>query len=529
MRLNKKIFALGAAGLLALTGCDNEEIIAKPTDYDNVLINGVDEEVVNNIESVVIDKLQTSSASEVLDEVLFLLAEAKFGAWTDVKADAEKTDFVSEVNERVATKILAKANLPAHKTRNKFSEYDFAMALVKQFYKVNGSYDLETISASLWHEDVVITPAITWENVWDELLNEDFYQEYIELELIPEIYRELLTEEYLVENDYRSLYLARARKVNYVSITINDDYPADAKYLLYEFIDQNILANDSNKPADLEILANAWRGDQNVWTNNEETLLQDAGLIGDNSTDDLATSYVEYSYDHTGFGNVLSDYAKIKDNVLTTDTAIEQEFTSSGSYPKEVGLEIKTNEVKIVDYTVDGWYVQYDGLKTLPDSIRTRLFSSKVEKAVDYVIDDLGDAENGGYTEAGEDKDKTRSTYIRNINGKYYLMPETYDENDDRNFIHYDSGAKTYYIVEVEEAVNRVKFEADDAETNYVGLGKDLDEIVADVAKVVGNRSDKRSEATEYFIEQADLKFHDQAVYDFFVKQFPDLFGEDAK
>ena len=108
-------------------------------------------------------------------------------------------------------------------------------------------------------------------------------------------------------------------------------------------------------------------------------------------------------------------------------------------------------------------------------------------------------------------------------------MPETYDENDDRNFIHYDSGAKTYYIVEVEEAVNRVKFEADDAETNYVGLGKDLDEIVADVAKVVGNRSDKRSEATEYFIEQADLKFHDQAVYDFFVKQFPDLFGEDAE
>ena len=116
MRLNKKIFALGAAGLLALTGCDNEEIIAKPTDYDNVLINGVDEEVVNNIESVVIDKLQTSSASEVLDEVLFLLAEAKFGAWTDVKADAEKADFVSEVNERVAQKFC-KANFPRTKNQ----------------------------------------------------------------------------------------------------------------------------------------------------------------------------------------------------------------------------------------------------------------------------------------------------------------------------------------------------------------------------------------------------------------------------
>jgi len=529
MRLNKKILALGAAALVALTGCDSDDIIAKPTNYEDVLVNGVDEEVVHNIESVVIDKLQTSSTSEVLDEVLFLLAEAKFGKWDDVKADAEKADFVAEVNERVATKMLAKANLPAHKTRNKFSEYDFAMSLVEQFYKVNETYDLSSISASLWHEDVVITPEITWENVWAELLNEDFYQEYIELEIVPEIYRELLTEDYLIENDYRSLYLARARKVNYVSITINDDYPADAKYLLYEFIDQNILATDANKPADLNILANAWRGNQEAWSYNEEALLQEAGLIGNDSTDDVATPYIEYSFDHTDFGNVLTDYAKITDNALTTDTAIEQDFTSSGSYPKEVGLEIKTNEVKIVDYTIDGWYVQYDGLESLPDAIRSRLFSSKVEKAVDYVIDDLGDAENGGYTETGDDKEKTRSTYIRNINGKYYLMPETYDEADDRNFIHYDSSSKTYYIVEVEDAVNRVKFDAEDPENNYAGLGKDLDDIVAEVAQVVGNRSDKRSEATEYFIEKADLNFHDQAVYDFFVTQFPDLFGEDAE
>lgn len=529
MRLNKKFLALGAAALIALTGCEKEDIVAKPTNYEDVLIEGVNEDVVRNIESVVIDKLQSSSTNEILDEVLFLLAEAQFGKWEEVKANPEKAEFTAEVEERIARKMHAKAKLPSSNKRNKFSEYDFAMTFIKQFYKVNGTYDLDTLPADAWHEGVVITPDLTWEHLYTRLLNKAYYEKYVVAVLIPEIYRELLTEDYLIKNDYRSLYLSRARKVNYISLTIDDEFPADVKYLLYEFIDQNILGTDPNKPADFEILANAWRGDQSVWTHNEEALLQAAELIGDNTTDDPTTEYVEYSHDHTAFGKVLADYAKIKDNALTTDTAIEQSFTNSGKYPKEVGLEIKTNEVRIVDYTVDGWYIQYDGLKNLPEAIRTRLFSSKVEKAVDSVLDDHGDAENGGYTEEGENRDATRSTYIRNINGKYYLMPETYDEDDDRNFIHYDSGSKTYYLIEVEEAVNRAKFATDDEENNYTGLGKDLDEIVAGVAKVVGNRSDKRSEATEYVIKKADLKFHDQAVYDFFVKQFPDLFGEDAK
>lgn len=526
MRLNKKILALGAAALLVLTGCEKEDIVAKPTNYEDVLIEGVSDDVVRNIEKVVIDKLQTSTTNEILNEVLFLLAEAKFGKWEEVKVDVEKAAFTAQVEERLARKMLGKANLSSFKKRNHFSEYDFAMSLVKQFYKINGTYDLDTLPQDAWHENVVITPDVTWENVYDRVLNKAYYEDYMVAQLVPEVYRELLTEDYLINNDYRSLYLARARKVNYISLTINENFPADAKYLLYEFIDQNILGTDPSKPADLEILANAWRGDQSVWTHNEEALLQAAGLIGDKSTDDPSTEYVEYSFDHTAFGNVLADYAKIKDNPLTTDTAVEQAFTNSGKYPKEIGLEIKTNEVRILDYTVDGWYIQYDGLKTLPETIRTRLFSSKVEKAVDYVLDDLGDAENGGYTETGENKDATRSSYIRNINGKFYLMPETYDEDDDRNFIHYDSGSKTYYLIEVEEAVNRTKFDADNEDNNYVGLGKDLDEIVAGVAKVVGGRSDKRSEATEYVIKNADLKFHDQAVYDFFVKQFPDLFGK---
>ena len=121
MRLNKKILALGAAALLVLTGCEKEDIVAKPTNYEDVLIEGVSDDVVRNIEKVVIDKLQTSTTNEILNEVLFLLAEAKFGKWEEVKVDVEKAAFTAQVEERLARKMLGKANLSSFKKRNHFS------------------------------------------------------------------------------------------------------------------------------------------------------------------------------------------------------------------------------------------------------------------------------------------------------------------------------------------------------------------------------------------------------------------------
>lgn len=506
LKNNKKALrfvTLAACGLL-ITGC--ADILATPTDYETVLVDGtVTAELTNNIESVVYDALKTGGNvnSAVLDGVLLKLAENKFGTFAQAKIDAAtdtaKAAFVADIADRVNEKLFALATTGSYETENKFSEERFAQYVRKQLYAV-------TPTAG-YFKDIVFTPAITKDNFNGIAIHLDYYTSYVEGVLVPEIYREKLVEQYLLDEEYSTLGRSYARKVNYIAITKNPSHPEAAKYLIDTFIENNILAPTATAAdANLEILANAWRGVASDFISNEEALLEAA---------DVKSVAVGSEYDYTGFGAIMADYAKINPDRLLTDTAVEASFTGSGSYVPSVGLEIKTNTLRKEDYTTDGWYVKNGGLTNLPTEIRNRLFNIGTANGVDHTSDEFDGA-----------AEVQTSDYVRNIHGKYYLIPQNSQQGDEKNFLLYDAASSTYYIVQVEEAINTTKMNDSATSTsNYTALGKDLAAISGKVAKVLGAKDANKTTAMNFYLEEAGIVFHDQDIWKYFQDNFKTLYA----
>jgi hypothetical protein len=286
------------------------------------------------------------------------------------------------------------------------------------------------------------------------------------------------------------------------------------------FIDQYILDEDADDIADLELLARAWRGvdvnkvaieDSNgseffFDSNSDEfKLLDDAGLIG------------EGVY-RTLYGEIVERFRKIiPESPLLTDKAIESEFTGNGQYTPDVGLAIRRNELAKRDFTTDGWHVKNGGLGSLPASIRDRVFNIGVANAIDRISDET----------AGGTNPET-SDFLRKINGVSYLIPQTSQQNDARNFLLYDANSTTYYIVQVLEAVNTTKMnQSTSSTTNYAVSKRTL--IADEIARILGVREASINASNLHWLKLAELKFHDQTIYDFFKERFPTLYDEDAE
>lgn len=493
------LVAVAACGLL-ITGC--ADIVALPIDYETPLVDQTAEDLTNNIASVVYDALKDGDDvnGAVLDGILLKLAENKFGTYEDVKADPTKLDFANDIEDRVNEKMFDMISTGSYETRNKFSEERFAKYIRSMLYTVDAT--------SGYFDDVVFTPSVTKDTIDGQAIHLDYYVDYIEGEIVPEIYREKLVEEYLLQEEYSTLGRSYARKVNYIAIATNSNHPEAAKYLIDTFIETNILSATADaSDANLEILANAWRGVQSDFKSNEANLLEDAGV---------RSTVLGSEFDNTLYGDILTDYAKINDDRLLTDATAEATFTGNGAYLPSVGLEIKTNTLRKQDYTEDGWYVKNGGLSELPDAIRNRLFNIGTANGVDYVTDEM---------DAGVTDPKT-SDYVRNIHGVNYLTPENAQQGDDRDFLLYDADSSTYYIVQIEEAVNTTKMTTDEDSTkNYTALGKDIDEIAGKVAKVLGEKDANKTTAMTFFLEQAGIVFHDEDIVAYFEENYPDIYG----
>jgi hypothetical protein len=405
-------------------------------------------------------------------------------------------------------------------TRNLFSERRFALSIERQLYTLNRQPN------DPWVENFVFPPrniaSIESGEILDLAIHIDYYRDFIIGDLIPRIYREMLSEEYLIQEDYASLGRSYARKVNYIGLRVSNENPEAVKYLMDTFIDQHILNPNAAEVADLELLARAWRGiDENgeifAPGSDEFELLKAAQLLDftNNATYQQGDTYI------TLFGEVLKRYERININPLLTDKSIENEFTGNGQYTPEVGLEIKAREIFRRDFTTDGWAIRNGGLGALPASIRDRVFNIGVANAVDRITDELDNTVSNPIT----------SDFLRKINGVTYLIPQSSQPNDSRNFLLYDAGSQTYYIVQVIEGVNTTKMNASPTSTaNYDALtGSDEKrlEIASEIAKILGAREANSRASTLHWLRLADIQFHDQTIYDFFAQRFPDLYGDE--
>lgn len=498
-----------------LVGCT--EVTVTPTDNDGEILNGLVTELEKNVNSVVYDALRDGGnlTQRTLEDVMFLIAEDRLGSYEDLleSDDADDVALVEKIQRRINVKMYDLIASGQFETRNLFSEERFAFSIEKQLYELNREAN------DPWVTDFIFPPrnteAIESGDILEDAIHLEYYEDFIQNNLLPKIYRELLVETYLIDQDYSSLGRSYARKVNYVALKVSSEYPEAVKYLMDTFIDQYILGEDAEGVADLELLASAWRGVGFDYDNDslEYQLLVDAGLAGGEA------------FPRNLYGEILERYNKIvPENPLLTDKSIESEFTGNGQYTPEVGLEIRRNELSKRDFTTDGWHVKNGGLGSLPASIRDRIFNIGVANAIDR-IDDESDTNVAN---------PQTSDFLRKINGVSYLIPQTSQQNDARNFLLYDANSTTYYIVQVLEAVNTTKMNASSTSTtNYDAIVGDDGEkrtlIAGEIARILGVREASINASNLHWLKLADLNFHDQTIYDFFKERFPTLYDEEAE
>lgn len=551
---NKKkglFLTLVAASAFVLSSCN--EVTALPKFYEDPIIlndDGTKTDVYQNIMSLIYDALTSSSDNpkKVLDEMMYVIAVDQFGSFAEVEELAAKDKNAAEVRtfieahdnvyrdeddaeaDKVANEFARLVHFKdtmdyrikevfhdaatggSYSKRSRFDEEKYAVSLVGDLYDIEGVFE----DATVWYKDVLVTPDVEVEDI-DDFVHIDRYQDYIERGVLPRLYREKLVEQFIYDNNYSSLGRTYAREVEYIKIVNNDAYPSAAKSLINAFVDKYILDVNAADEVDFEVLANAWRG---IDLSPDAVTLLETAFTGTSvpvtDADVLAQlAGPSVYYPQTQFGSIAKDYLKITDDRFTNDTGIESDFTNSNAYTKQVGLTIKSDSLKLEDYTNDGWYVKSGGLSELPEAIRSRLFNINVANEVGSV-----EAEDAAHSyESGQ--------YVRNLRGEFYLTPTTSEQGTDvrkDNFVIYDISSSTYYIIKVKEAVSTSKLSRL-SDNSYPTLERE--DIAKEVTHVLSAKDSYINNAYESYIKLYSVIYHDTTIYDYFKEQFPDLFDDE--
>ena len=443
--------------------------------------------------------------------------------------------------------------------RNKFEEKKYLVSLRKNLKAVE-DYNALVEEADFTKKGLasprILDPKYDEEDVFDQFLHRANYQSnyafgqnesaddaatYVEDELIPTIYRTLLTEQYLFDQTYNTLGRSYARKINVVAIAENSEYPKAAEYLMREFVTKVISAapegattvsESTNKIEEkhFNMISNIWKGvDLDTYAaGSQEATIRDALLaknaIIEEDYDDNGTA--RHFYKGTEFGEMMEDYDKINDDPLLTDSSIESTFTGSGSYTKEIGKEIKTDEITLKNHVTKGWYVK-NGSLSLASSITNRLFSVGVANGLDTSDEADRYYYDGGWkyrTDAKENK------YVARINGSYFLKVESTEAHDGTDpeasaaDILFKSD-NTWYVVQILEAANSTKLSKNN-NNNYAHLKSEaiMEKYVNEIAKTLSSNSTYENLAKKYWVSEMAIKYHDTVVYDYFKTNFPELF-----
>lgn len=532
---NSKKILFVTLGMLLLAGCDIE---AKPSYDKDYLVEGDTvyesntkvEDITNNLRTLVYDKLLDNGSinSEALNQTLYLLAQKEIGEYSDLlKSDKEEDKaLVQTIKARMDEKLYNAIESGSYTYRNKFDEELFVKTIQQSL-----TYSISNANSTFTKDYVLLkdskdhlyaggvdengnayTPDTNVPNVGKYVLSCS-YTRYMEDTYLEEVYRELLVEKYIKENEADSLGRSAGRKINYIAISESDTHPEAAASLIHTFVDQYI---SSDKTVDLSVLEKAWKGIDLDLTGADAAvaeLLDAAGFTKVESLDEnVGTYYVE-----TLYGNIATNYSKINQDAALSDETQEARFTNSGSYSKETGLELEKNSVRKQSLSDDGWFTKSNNDTSLPSTISDRLFNLAVANNVNN---------NLKGTRADEE-----NSYVKKVKDVYYLKGSSVENDAGENMdcVIYDKGTSTYYIVQIEEAVNSLKLR--DTETNnerqYVDAMRK--EVINEMAKAYATRDTYKEKAIVHYLEEANIMFHDTELFEYFKSTYPDVWDEDNK
>ena len=479
------------------------------------------------------------------------------------------------IEARIAETMYGRAATSSNTEKNYYSEKEFLKGLYEngdsvKDYKLVDNFEKFIIPYTV-EKDQAFNEFEGYDNANHVILHREYYQSsvlananyeatFIEDEIIPDIYKDLLIEQYLLDEDVAAVRNSRARKINVLKIEKYSSFTNNADKLVEKLVDEiYALPNAATEylRTDADEIENA--GNELF----EKYALINKGLYGQiqGNADALAIvadlnsaasdlfeeksvivggEEIKY-YANTTYGDLVKDYAKVAgvtDWELLDQTKYST-FTASGTRSVEEGFEQQIIDIMQSQSITKGWYIQ-SNTPTLDSNgtINDRLFklsvaNAKVEldEATSESYADLAAAdrlvkENGVWKVRDTASDK-ENKFLCSINGSYFLKFDgKYSEDSWTNDIVYDDGS-AYYIVQVLEAAKDSKLR-NVSSSNYAHTRSQafMDEVVDEIAKVVGATGSYSTLSRNHWLEKMDLKYHDQAIYDYFKTNYPDLFED---
>ena len=512
-------------------------------------------------------------------------------------AASERTRVLSryqDIEKRIAENMFGKISSGGYTSKHFFKEKDY----VKSLYEAGQSVIKYTEQAVKDVTPLIIDYTVEDDEVFDrKILHREFYQtnyridedesadvggvqyHYIEKEIVPQIYSDLLVEQYLLDEESNAVKQSRARLINVIKIEKYSSFHINADLLVKQLV-KEIYANKptgdylayvdeySNPYLDIfekyeeiskglkvydpatvtpvtdEASAEYWNAEQIIYRihNSRSDAFKYAELRG------------KAYYENTTYGDLVEDYDEFlsAESFDEIDVSLRNKFTSSGTVSPEEGFDQERISLSQIEAITKGWYVQKNGPSLDSNgTIKSNLFqlsvaNNKLEAknstdpilefdnleglaATDrYVGEKVPGTDEVEWT-IRDEKAKGENKYLCSINGSYFLKFEgSYAGSDYVNDIVYDDGS-AYYICQVVEAVKDVKLRNSDSDSSYAKTrGQEfLNAVISEVTTKVAETGSYSSLSKEYWLKKMDIKYHDQSVYDYFKSNYPDLFDEE--
>lgn len=484
----------------------------------------------------------------------------KKGASVESIRQARLAYFFEDLNDRINKAIYDEISSDSYRdtiNKTEFLEEKYARAKRQDNYDIKGFDDAG--AATIEFKKIFIDSNFDKDSVREYLTNfEDTYYDYISKKLIPDVYKDKLVEEYIIDNNYSALGRAYGRKINFVKYSYDAEDPNTA-YRLANLFANNYINAASAKGNDIsfDALVSWIKGIDGISTNESGDPI--VNITTNSDLDDIYGDPVELEaeckkiditpaqqdllfasaldlfrvdgsataptratfkyYEKTKLGEILKNYEKavaFEYTRFANDDDNEKQyndFTNSGKQSKEQGLIQKLTDLALNDYADDGWFVKNDSDSadslSLPDTIKNRLFNIKVSN--DF------DKEDWKYV-----KDES---YFKEVQGHYYLTPATVSDADN-NYILKDTSGNALYIVEILEAPSTSKLNIN-SEKSYLNTSTDpykTEEIARQIAKILGTKDTYTTNAYTAYLKLYTFTYHDTSVYDYLKETYPDLF-----
>ena len=495
------------------------------------------------------------------------------------------TSRFDDIENRIAKNMFSKVSGSSYTSKHFFKEADYLKSLYEAGQSVKKYTDAEVKAVKpliidyTVEEDEVFTAGILHREFYqsnfgleqDETAGTEKYQ-YIEKEIVPQIYSDLLVEQYLLDEESNAVKQSRARLINVIKIEKYSSFHINADLLVkqlvreiyskaptgdylayvdevnnpfrevfekYEEISKGLKVYDpaTVTPVTSEADEHYWDADQIIYRIHESR--SDAFKY--------AIKQGKAYYENTTYGDLVEDYDEFlsAESFEEIDTSLRNKFTSSGTVSPEEGFDQERISLSQVEAITKGWYVQKSGPSLDSNgTIKSNLFQLSVannkleaKDATDEILkfDNASGlaatdryVKKEGVWEVREEKAKAENKYICSINGSYFLKFEgSYAGSEYTSDIVYDDGS-AYYICQVIEAAKDVKLRNSESEGSYANTRgqKFLNEVISEVTTKVAETGSYSSLSKEYWLKKMDIVYHDQSVYDYFKSNYPDLFED---